>query len=195
MQGNREVALELRRWALTLPMTYLLRAEVLLMAWLEQHPSSGHFKICFRWGGKKKRKSLPVTDPKAAQAILLRFEENVALLERGRLELPTSGDIMTFLLSDGKLASSPKSSLVQPKTLREIVDRYLAALSHGSIEANSLETVRMHLNQAVQDLKADTSFDRKWLVNDPLRHPSSPNDIAEWLELWVTSNETDRSDG
>jgi hypothetical protein len=39
------------------------------------------------------------------------------------------------------------------------------------------------------------SFDRKWLVNDPLRHPSGPNDIAEWLELWVTSNETDHSDG
>ncbi len=120
------------------------------MAWLEQHPSSGHFKICFRWGGKKKRKSLPVTDPKAAQAILLRFEENVALLERGRLELPASGDVMTFLLSDGKLASSPKSALVQPKTLREIVDRYLAALGNGSVEANSLETVRMHLNHVLR---------------------------------------------
>ena len=73
--------------------------EIVLLAWLELHPTSGHFKICFRWGGKKKRKSLPVTDPKAAQAILLRFEENVALLERGRLELPATGDIMTFLLS------------------------------------------------------------------------------------------------
>ena len=49
------------------------------MAWLEQHLFSGHFKICFRWGGKKKRKSLPVTDAKSAEAILLRFEENVAL--------------------------------------------------------------------------------------------------------------------
>ena len=117
--------------------------EVLLMAWLEQHPSSGHFKICFRWGGKKKRKSLPVTDSKSAEAILLRFEENVALLERGRLELPPSGDIMTFLLSDGKLAASPKSASLQPKTLRDIVDRYLAALGNGSVEANSLETVRM----------------------------------------------------
>ena len=122
MEGTREDALELRRWALTPPAAYLqasLRSPP--MAWFEQHPTSGHFKICFRWGGKKKRKSLPVTDPKAARAILLRFEENLALLERGRLELPATGDIMTFLLSDGKLASSPKSSLVQPKTLREIV--------------------------------------------------------------------------
>lgn len=86
----------------------MLRCEVLLMAWLEQHPSSGHFKICFRSGGMNKRKSLPVTDPKSPRAILLRFEENVALLERQRLDLPASGDIMTFLLSDSKLASSPK---------------------------------------------------------------------------------------
>lgn len=134
--------------------------EVLLMAWLEQHPSSGHFKICFRWGGKKRRKSLPVTDPKAAQAILLRFEENVALLERGRLELPASGDIMTFLLSDGKLASSPKATSVQPKTLREIVDRYLAALGNGSVEANSLETFRMHLNHVLR------KFGNKLLLKD-----------------------------
>ncbi len=120
------------------------------MAWLEKHPSSGHFKICFRWGEKKKRKSLPITDSKSADAILLRFEENVALLERGRLELLPTGDIMTFLLSDGKLSSSPKASHVQPKTLPEIVDRYLAAISHGSVEANSLEIFRMHLNHVLR---------------------------------------------
>jgi hypothetical protein len=79
------------------------------MAWLKQHPTSGHFKIYFRWSGKKKRKSLPTTDAKAAPAILLRFEENVALLERGRFEVPPSGDIMTFLLSDGQTFRVAKS--------------------------------------------------------------------------------------
>ena len=82
------------------------------MAWLEQASDSGNFKICLRWNGRKKRKSLPTDDPKTAQAILLRFEETVALVERGRLELPASGDIMTFLLSDGKLSESP---LANPK--------------------------------------------------------------------------------
>ena len=73
------------------------------MAWLERHPTSGHFHLCFRWNGKRKRRSLSTDDTKAAEAIRLRFEENVALLERGRLELPPAADIMTFLLSDGKL--------------------------------------------------------------------------------------------
>lgn len=130
------------------------------MAWLEQHPTSGHFKICFRWGGKKRRKSIAVTDSKAAEAILLRFEENVTLLERGRLEPPPNADIMAFLLSDGKLSASPKATHVQPKTLREIVDRYLAALSHGSVEANSLETFRMHLNHVLR------KFGNKFIVQN-----------------------------
>ena len=120
------------------------------MAWLEQPSPSDRFKICFRWNGLKKRKTLHTTEAKAAEAILLRFEENLDLLERGRLELPPSADIMTFLLSDGKLASSPKAHSTQPRTLREIADRYLAALGNGSVEANSLETLRLHLNHALR---------------------------------------------
>ena len=117
------------------------------MAWLERHPTSGHFHLCFRWNGKRKRRSLSTDDTKAAEAIRLRFEENVALLERGRLELPPAADIMTFLLSDGKLATSPKAVVaVEHKTLRVIGDLYLAALGHGSVEANSLENLGMHLN-------------------------------------------------
>ncbi len=116
------------------------------MAWLERHRGSGHFHLCFRWNGKRKRQSLATGDAKAAEAARLRFEENVALLERGRLELPTNADVMTFLLSDGKLARSPQAASAPAKTLREVVELYLAALGNGSVEANSLETVRLHLN-------------------------------------------------
>ena len=116
------------------------------MAWLEQHRGSGHFHLCFRWNGKRKRQSLATGDARAAEAARLRFEENVAPLERGRLDLPTNADVMTFLPSDGKLAHSPKSAAAPVKTLREVVDLYLAALGNGSVEANSLETVRLHLN-------------------------------------------------
>ena len=105
------------------------------MAWLERHPTSGHFHLCFRWNGKRKRRSLSTDDTKAAEAIRLRFEENVALRERGRLELPPAADVMTFLLSDGKLAASPKAAVVEVKTLRVIGDLYLAALGNGSVEA------------------------------------------------------------
>ena len=53
------------------------------MAWLETHPTSGHFKICFRWGGRKLKTTLKTQNRKEADATLLRFEENIGLLEHG----------------------------------------------------------------------------------------------------------------
>ena len=81
---------------------------------------------------------------------------------------------MTFLLSDGKLSSSPKVSHSEPKTLREIVDRYLAALSHGSVEANSLETFRMHLNHVLR------KFGNKFIVQNLVAA-----DLQDYLETRV----------
>jgi len=73
------------------------------MAWLEEHPTSGHFKICFRWGGRKLKKTVKTASRGAAETALARFEENLHLLEQGRLDLPPGADIGAFLLSDDKL--------------------------------------------------------------------------------------------
>ena len=120
------------------------------MAWLEQHPTSGHFKICFRWDGRKHKKTVKTENRKVAGAVLSRFNENLGLLERGRLELPDGADIGTFLLSDGKLGGQP----VAPKTpefqtLSELRDAYLAVHSNGSLEKNSLATLAMHLRHFI----------------------------------------------
>ena len=79
------------------------------MAWLEQHPTSRRFKVCFRWGGRQYKKTVKTTDPEEADAIRVRLEENIALMERGRLEAPPDADLATFLLSDGKLTQRPRS--------------------------------------------------------------------------------------
>jgi len=132
------------------------------MAWLEPHPTSGHFNICLRWQGKKPRRTLKTTQKKEAEAILHRFDENVVLLERGRLVLPEGGDLLTFLLSDGKLSGLPAPDPIPTPaapTLREIVDRYLAALGNGTVEANSLATTRMHLNHFLRKLGDDFQLD------------------------------------
>lgn len=115
------------------------------MAWLEQHPTSGHFHLCFRFGGKKQRRTLATADRKSAEATRLRFEENLLLLERGRFDLPPDADLMTFLLSDGKLASQPAPAPIL--ALGDVFDRYLAAVGNGSMEANSLEMLELHLRQ------------------------------------------------
>jgi hypothetical protein len=58
------------------------------MAWLEKHPTSGRDKICFRWKARQHKKTVKTTEQGDAEAILRRLEENVGLLERGRLEMP-----------------------------------------------------------------------------------------------------------
>ena len=123
------------------------------MAWLEVHPTSGHFKLCFRWGRRKFKKTIKTADRGAAETALARFNENLNLLERGRLELPTGADIGTFLLSDGKLTGHPAASpRPQILTLGELRDAYVEVHSNGSMEENSLATVCMHLRHVVASL-------------------------------------------
>lgn len=123
------------------------------MAWLEEHPTSGHFKICFRWGGRKLKKTVKTTDRGNAETALARFKENLHLLERGRLELPPGADIGAFLLSDGKLngqpAATPPPHIL---TLGELRDAYVEVHSNGAMEENSLATVCMHLRNVIATL-------------------------------------------
>jgi integrase len=123
------------------------------MPWLEEHPTSGHFKICFRWGGRKLKKTVKTNNRQQADAALARFEENLALLERGRIELPPDADIGTFLLSDGKLSKKPSPTPSPPPlTLGELREAYFAVHSNGAMEASSLYTVRIHLGNIMTSL-------------------------------------------
>jgi len=113
------------------------------MAWLELAPS-GVYQIGFRVGERKLKRSLRTDDRKEAEAALSRLDENIRLLERGRLVLPPKADVATFLLSDGKLqepVSAPK-----PVTLTELFSRYRTELPAGFLEDNSRRTVEIHLN-------------------------------------------------
>ena len=61
------------------------------------------------------------------------IEETIALVKRGRLELPpeaTSDDAWRFFRSGGKVHCEPK--LVTAATLREVADRYFAAIPPGA---------------------------------------------------------------
>ena len=59
------------------------------MAWLQTDPSGNHH-ICFRFGGKKFKRSLRTRDRKKVSRKLVRLEETVDLIESGRIELPSN---------------------------------------------------------------------------------------------------------
>jgi integrase len=67
------------------------------------------------------------------------------LLERGRFELPPDADLITFLLSDGKLTAPPV--VATPSLLGDVFDRYLATCGNGSMEPTSLKMLVLHLKQ------------------------------------------------
>ncbi|MEM6777731.1 MAG: site-specific integrase [Planctomycetota bacterium] len=111
------------------------------MAWLQADPS-GNFHLSFRFGGRKFKRSLKTKSERDANAKLLRLEENIRLVESGRLEIPDNGDIPKFLLSDGKIAKKVK---VKPKIgLSKLFDLYLEAMPDGAMEDNTIGTLGTH---------------------------------------------------
>lgn len=112
------------------------------MAWVEIAPS-GVYQIAFRVGDRKLKRSLRTTIRKEAEAARSRLEENLRLLERGRLILPPHADIASFLLSDGRVEQP--IAVPRPVTISELFRRYRQELPSGSLEANSLATIGTHL--------------------------------------------------
>ncbi len=112
------------------------------MAWLEVK-NSGQYHIAFRFGNQKFKRSLRTTDRKDAEAAKSRVDENIRLVERGRLTLPDDADVAAFLISDGKL----KNRVVVAKqlTIRELFSRYQSELPSAAMEQNSRSTVKVHL--------------------------------------------------
>ena len=102
---------------------------------------SNRYRIVFRIGGKKLHCSLKTTDQREAEGCLVRFEENLRLLERGRLVPPADADIGTFLLSDGKVSEKFKLPEEQALTLDGVIRRYIEVHSNGAMESSSLQTV------------------------------------------------------
>jgi hypothetical protein len=175
-------ALPLRRWFR--PSAEITMRSEATMASLELR--SDRFRIVFRVGGKKLHASLKTTDQREAEGCLARLEENLRLMERGRLVPPPDADIPTFLLSDGKVAEKlhlPEQAL----TLEAVVRRYVDVHSNGAMEENSLQTVEMHLRHfseslggafAINRLKQENlqaHIDRRAKKNNhPLQHGDLP---------------------
>ena len=101
------------------------------MAWLEQR--SGLYRVAFRHGGRKLHYSVGSDNHKEAKACMARLEENLRLVERGRLEVPPGADLAVFLVTDGKLNAKPV--IDQALTLAEVFEQYETKLPEGLIRA------------------------------------------------------------
>jgi integrase len=110
------------------------------MAWYEL-ARSGVYQICFRLGNKRFSRSLKTDDEKQAQSAKAAIEENLRLIERGRLEIPSGADVASFLLSNGKVSGS---ITVNTLTLKDLFEAYFSALPDGSLEESTIYTIGIH---------------------------------------------------
>lgn len=165
------------------------------MAWLERRGAK--FRIKFRSGGKNHSVPLKTDDEREAEGLLGRFEENLRLLERGRLELPEGADLGLFLLSDGKLNEKPKPKAYP--TLGAVFDLYEGTLTAGAKEANTRKSEGIHLahlrrllgaatrasqidTQAVQQY-VDTRTGEKYRGR-PIRPTTVRKELATFQTVW-----------
>ena len=102
------------------------------MAWLEKKPS-GQFLVSFRIGATKV----------AASTRLARIEETIGLIETGRITLPAGVDVVSFVMSDGKLTAPFKPPTVL--SIATLEKRFKVNLPTDHIEKNTLSTINTHM--------------------------------------------------
>jgi integrase len=111
------------------------------MAWHEQGPSGNYF-ICLRIGEKRFRRSLKTNSRHDADGDLARVEDNLRQVGRGWLTIPKNADVVSFLLSNGRVTEP--LAVPDQITLQVLFDRYFAALPTGSLEESTIYTMKVH---------------------------------------------------
>ncbi len=135
------------------------------MAWNEIGPSNCYF-ICFRVGQKRFRRSLKTKCKKEADILTARLEGNLMDVERGRLVIPENVDLVTFLLSDGRV---PEPLVVSPQvTLKGLFEAYFSSIPAGSLEDSTIDGMKTHQKHLQRILKS--SFPINTLSLEHLQH-------------------------
>lgn len=111
------------------------------MASLERRGQN--YRIAFRLGGTKYHVSTKANDGRDAESCRARLEENLRLVERGRLSIPDGADVGLFLISDGKLERKVEST--KGMTVCDLVRKYRTTFTAGVKEQSTVQTEKIHL--------------------------------------------------
>ena len=116
---------------------------------------NGSYRVQFLHHGKLYGFTLGKVERDEAENKARQVEYLLMRLKQRLIALPDGTDIVTFVEHDGHppiagptLPDSPR----QVVTLGQLKDRYLSTYANGTIEANSLDTCKLHLNHFVRAL-------------------------------------------
>src|SRR5579885_3388454 len=127
----------------------------------------GWYRIVFRYGGKKYQRALDTQSQREALALKVRVEENLKLLERGRLEYKPGDDLVTLLLSDGRLNAPPV--ITERATLAEFFRRFKEKRPPAK-EGNTRYTEDIHIAHLLRVLGGKTCV-----------HDVGPRQLQEYI--------------
>ena len=116
------------------------------------------YRVVFHYNGKRYRKCLKTQNEVAAEAVAGGVKRTLMMLEQGLLRIPAGANVVSFILSGGQEVKLPHASpipKVEVATLGNLKTQYVDAISIGSMEENSLNTVKMHLKHFVGILGED----------------------------------------
>src|SRR4051812_15362051 len=85
-----------------------------------------------------------VDEPEAI-AVRSRVDYVLIRLKQGLLELPDDVDVVSFVQNGGR-ARAEKAAPPPATSYRTFRDAYLKTVGQGAIEANTLDTVKIHLD-------------------------------------------------
>ncbi|WP_152050227.1 tyrosine-type recombinase/integrase [Tautonia marina] len=120
------------------------------MAWPEFDEKSGYYRICFRYAGKrvKRSKTLKITDEGKAHAHCAAIEETMRLLESGRIRVPDGVDPIDFIISGGRLTEASKVATPEEqvvRTLGDLFNTYVEEMQGVKGRESTLETEGYHI--------------------------------------------------
>lgn len=116
------------------------------MAWLERRGK--RFRLLFRFNHERYHVNLKVADSREAESCLARLEENLRLVERGRLPVPVGADLGVFLLSDGKL--DKRVEVTRVPSLTEMFSTYQRTFTAGAKDPITRKMEDVHMKHLVR---------------------------------------------
>jgi integrase len=108
----------------------------------------GSYRVIFRHNGKYHTFTLGTVGQDEAESKAAQVDYLLMRLKQRLITLPEGTDIVTFIQHDGKppdvpnLPDAPRKAV----TIAHLKERFLVTFGNGTIEANSLDTCKLHLS-------------------------------------------------
>lgn len=115
------------------------------MAWLERDARTGFYKVGFRLGNRRIKKSLRTDSLAEAQATVGTVNDTRVAVERGWASIHPGVDAGDYIFSGGRL-SAPLNIRANLQ-FHELFDAYFSSLPDGVLEQSTVSTMRIHERQ------------------------------------------------